>query len=192
MWSTKTYFADVFIGCETVEGLEPSPDIIGGHEIIEMRPQLLMAVVMEAFDSCILDRAVHPLKLPIRPGMTGFRQAMFDPVGLADPVKAHGTRLGRIAITGLFSELAAVIDQNGMNPIRDNAQEMFEEFPGRLPVGFLSQLCDGKFTRPINGHKEIQLTLSGLDLGDIEMKEPNRVTFETLPLGLVSLNVRQA
>lgn len=60
--------------------------------------------------------------------MTGFCQTMFDPVGFADHVEAHGTRPGRIWITGLFIELDAVIRQNGMNPVRDSAQEMFEEF----------------------------------------------------------------
>ena len=43
-----------------------------------------MTVVMEAFDGCLLDCPVHPLNLTVRPGMIGFRQTMFDPVGFAD------------------------------------------------------------------------------------------------------------
>lgn len=152
--------------------------------------QLLMAVVMEAFDGCLFDCPVHPFNLTIRPGMIGFRQTVFEPVRFTDHVEAHLARPGRIAITGLFSELDAVIRQNGMNPVRNDAQEMFEEFPGRLPVGFPGQLCDGKFTRPVDGNEEVQLAFSGLDLGDIEMKEPNRIAFETLTFGLVSLDVR--
>lgn len=81
----------MFIGCEAVEGLEPSPAIIGGHEIIGVHPQLVMTVVMEAFDSCFLDRATLPLDLAIGPGMIGLCQAMLDPVGLADHVETHGT-----------------------------------------------------------------------------------------------------
>jgi len=83
-----------------------------------------MAVAMEAFDGCFLDRPVHPFDLTVRPLMMGFRQAMFDPVGFADHVEAHGARPVRIAITGLVSELDPIVGKNGMSPIRDNAQEM--------------------------------------------------------------------
>ena len=88
-----------------------------------------MTVVMEAFDGCFLDCPVHPFNLTVRPGMIGFRQTMFDPVGFADHVEAHGTRPGRIAITGLVSELDPIVGQDGVDPVRDDAQEMFEEFP---------------------------------------------------------------
>jgi hypothetical protein len=43
-----------------------------------MRPQLIMAVVMEAFNGCLLDCTVHSLDLTIGPGVIGFRQAMLD------------------------------------------------------------------------------------------------------------------
>lgn len=150
-----------------------------------------MTVVMEAFDSGFLDCPVHPFNLTIRLGMVGFRQTVFNPVGFADHVEAHGARPGRIALTGLFSKLDAVIGQNGMNPGRDHTQEMFEEFPGCLPIGFFDQLCDSEFACSVDGNTEIQLALSGLDFGNIEMKEPDRVAFETLSLELVSLDVRQ-
>ncbi len=71
-----------------------------------------MTVVMEAFDSCFLDRPVHPFNLTVRPGMVGFCQTVFDPMGFADHVEAHWTRPRRIAIAGLVSELDAVIGQN--------------------------------------------------------------------------------
>ncbi|WP_374196948.1 hypothetical protein [Acetobacter sp. P1H12_c] len=95
-----------------------------------------MAVVTEALDGCFLDCPVHPLNLTIGPGMIGFRQTMFDPVGFADHVEAHGTRPGRIAVAGLFSKLDPIVGQDGVDPVRDDAQEMFVEFPGRLPVRF--------------------------------------------------------
>ncbi|ARW49420.1 hypothetical protein S1001342_03130 (plasmid) [Acetobacter pasteurianus subsp. pasteurianus] len=116
-----------------------------------------MTVVMEAFDGCLFDCPVHPFNLTIGPGMIGFRQTMFDPVGFADHVEAHGTRPGRIAITGLVSELDPIVGQDGVDPVRDDAQEMFEEFPGRLPISFLDQLCDSEFACPVNGNEEVQL-----------------------------------
>ena len=42
-------------------------------------------------------------------------------------------------------------------------QTMFEEFPGRFPVGFPDQLCDSEFACPVNSNEEILLTVSGLD-----------------------------
>ncbi len=151
-----------------------------------------MTVVMEAFDGCFLDCPVHLFHLTVRPGMTGFRQTMFDPVSFADHVEAHGTRPRRISMTELLSELDAVIGQNGMNPIRDHAQAVFEEFPGCLPIGFPDQLCDSEFACPVDGNEEVQLTFSSLDFGYVEMKEPDRVAFEALASGLVSLHVRQS
>ncbi|ASC07166.1 hypothetical protein S101468_02965 (plasmid) [Acetobacter pasteurianus subsp. pasteurianus] len=151
-----------------------------------------MTVVMEAFDGCLFDCPVHPFNLTIGPGMIGFRQTMFDPVGFADHVEAHGTRLGRIAITGLVSELDPIVGQDGVDPVRDDAQEMFEEFPGRLPISFLDQLCDSEFACPVNGNEEVQLAFSGLDFRYVEMKEPDRVAFEALAFGFVPLYVRQS
>ena len=191
-WLRSPDFADVFVRGKATEGLESSPEIIGCHEVVEVCPQLLMTVVMEAFDGCFLDCPIHPFNLTVRPGMIGFCQTMFDPVGFADHVKAHGTRPGRIAITGLVSELDPIVGQNGMDPIRNDAQEIFEEFPGRLPIGFLDQLCDSEFACPVNRHEEIQPAFSGLDFRYVEMKKTNWVALEALASGLVSLDVRQS
>jgi len=146
---------------------------------------------MEALDGCFLDRPVHPFNLTVRPGMIGFCQTMFDPVGFADHVKAHGTRPGRIAITGLVSELDPIVGQNGMDPIRNDAQEIFEEFPGRLPIGFPDELCDSEFACPVDGNEEVQLALRSLDFGNIDVKKTDGIAFKTLSFGLVSLDIRK-
>mgnify|MGYP004707762297 CR=1 FL=1 len=151
-----------------------------------------MAVVMKAFDGCFLDRPVHPFNLTIGTRMIGLRQTMFNPVGFADHVEAHWTRPGRIAVSELFSKLDPIVGQNGMDPVRNDAQKIFEEFPGRLPISFLDQLCDSEFACPVNGHEEVQLAFSSLNFGDVEMKEPDRVAFEALASGLVSFDVRQS
>lgn len=39
---------------------------------------------------------------------------------------------------------------------------MFEEFPSRLPISFLDQLCDGKLARPIMTPRD-KLAFGGLD-----------------------------
>jgi hypothetical protein len=62
-------FADRFVGRQTAERLEAAGEVVGGHEVGEVLPKLIGAVVVEAFDGGLLDRAVHPLNLTIRPGM---------------------------------------------------------------------------------------------------------------------------
>lgn len=73
----------------SVEGLEPTREVVCCHEVCEVRSQLIMAVVVEALHGGFLDRAVHALDLSIGPGMVGFGQSVLSPVCLTDHVKAH-------------------------------------------------------------------------------------------------------
>lgn len=64
-----------------------------------------MAVAMEAFDGCVLDRSVHPLDLAVGPGMVRLGEAMLEVVGLADHVESHLPREGGVPVTGLVVAL---------------------------------------------------------------------------------------
>ena len=68
VWFDCPYFADVFEGCEALEGLQSSPIVICVDEVVEVGGELGMAVVMVSLDSRLFDRPVHPLDLPIGPG----------------------------------------------------------------------------------------------------------------------------
>jgi hypothetical protein len=48
-----------------MEALEPAAEIVGGDEVVEVPPELVVVVVSEAFESGILDGSVHPLDLTI-------------------------------------------------------------------------------------------------------------------------------
>jgi len=71
-------FADEFVGRESFEGFEAPPEIVGVDEVLEMAAQLVMVVVVEPFDGCVLDGPVHSLNLPVCPRMTWLGQAMLD------------------------------------------------------------------------------------------------------------------
>ena len=43
-------FADGFVRSEPFEGLEPATEVVGGDEVAEVLPELVMAVVMVALD----------------------------------------------------------------------------------------------------------------------------------------------
>ena len=50
VWIDCPHFADVFEGREALEGLQPPPIIVGVDEVVEMRSQLGMAVMVVPFD----------------------------------------------------------------------------------------------------------------------------------------------
>jgi len=71
-------FANEFVGRETFEGLEATAEIVGGDEVSQVLTKLIMALVVTAFDGCILDRPVHSLDLAIGPGMFRLGGPVFD------------------------------------------------------------------------------------------------------------------
>lgn len=89
-------FADEFVRCQTLQGFESASVVVGVDEVGQMLLQLCVIVVVEAFDSGFLDGPVHPLDLPVGPGMLNLGQAMFDAVLLADATdRAARRRSGR-------------------------------------------------------------------------------------------------
>lgn len=58
-------FADSFVGREAAWRLVAAGEVVGGHEVREVLPELIVAVVVEAFDGGVFDRVVHPLNLTI-------------------------------------------------------------------------------------------------------------------------------
>lgn len=88
--------ADGFVWSEPFEGLEPAGEVLGGDEVAEVLPELVMAVVMIAFDRGLLDGPVHPFHLPVGPGMLHPGQAML----VEDVVKG-------VFVVGMIGELDA-------------------------------------------------------------------------------------
>jgi hypothetical protein len=60
-WFDCPSFADELVGCEASEGLQSPCEIEGADEVGEMPAELIMAVVVVAFDGRVLDGSVHPL-----------------------------------------------------------------------------------------------------------------------------------
>ncbi len=69
---------DVFVGCETFEGLESSGEVVGVDEVGEVLPEVLVGFVIETLDGGLFESSVHALDLPVGPGMLGLGQAMID------------------------------------------------------------------------------------------------------------------
>ena len=80
IWLFGPCFADGFVGCEAFEGLQSACEIVGGDEVLQVGAQLLVGLVVEAFDGRLFDRAVHALDLAVGPRMPGLGQAMVNVV----------------------------------------------------------------------------------------------------------------
>mgnify|MGYP007000750092 CR=1 FL=1 len=86
-WLGSPALADVFVGCETLQGLQPPSVVVGGDEVGKVGFELIVSIVMVAFDGCFLDRSVYAFDLTIGPGMLDLGQAMLDPIFLASHIE---------------------------------------------------------------------------------------------------------
>ena len=157
-----------------------------------MSAKLVMTGVVVAFYRRFLDRAVHPFDLAVGPWMVGLGQSMFDIVCLADQIKPHLAERDAVAVPRLLCELDAIVGENGVDFVRNAFQQVFQEFPGRLAIGLLDKLCHSEFAGSVNGHKEMELTLFGPNLGNVDVEITNRVALELLPFRLVTFHIWKA
>ena len=145
-------------------------------------------------------------------------QTVLDPICLTDHVETHLPRPRGVPIPGLLGELNAVVrcplsvclqtlrgGQNRMDPVGHDFHKVLQELPGSLSIRFFNQLNDGKFAGAVNGYDHKELAFRRLHLGDVpshglqanhcravDVEKADRVALELRPLGLVSINVRQA
>jgi hypothetical protein len=64
--------------------------IIGRQEVNEVGTKLIAAVVMETFDGCVLDRAVHALCLTVGPRVVRLGKSVLDSI----PLQIMSKRIG--------------------------------------------------------------------------------------------------
>ena len=69
VWVVDPEFANGFVGCEAAKGLESPGEVVGCDEVRQVRFELFVGVIEEAFDGCFLDGPVHAFDLTVRPRM---------------------------------------------------------------------------------------------------------------------------
>jgi hypothetical protein len=112
--------------------------------------------------------------------MVRFGQPVLDAVFPAAHIEHMGgvTRGWAIGIPWRERELNAVIGENGVDFVGDRFNEGCQEGRRGHPVCFFSELSEGEFAGPVDGHEEEELSLRGLDLGDVDVEEADRVWLE--------------
>jgi hypothetical protein len=78
-----------------VKAVEATGAIAGYDEVLEVPSAPLMAVVVEALDGGVVDRAIHPLDLAVRRGRADAGEAVLDVMverGPSDPRVGRPTK----------------------------------------------------------------------------------------------------
>lgn len=138
LWLGSPAFADVFVGREALQGLQPPSVVVGVNEVGKVCFELIVSIVMVALDGRFLDRAVHALDLAIGPGMLDLGQPMFDAILLA----AHIERMCRVscrrAVRVARRELDPIVGENRVDLVGDSRDQSFEEGRGGGPSRLLT------------------------------------------------------
>ena len=181
-------FADELLGRQTFECLQPSPEIVGSDEVGEVISQLIVVVVMEAFDSGVLDCPVHPLDLAIRPGVFDLGEPVLD---LMLAANAAEDVLEGVKVAFVIGELNAVVGQHNIDGVRHGCNQVAQERSSGHFAGLRVQFHIDKLGGAVDGNEEIQLPFCCLNLGNIDVKVAQRVGFEILFYRLVAIDVGQ-
>ena len=154
-----------------------------------MAAELVVVVVVIAFDCGFFNGAVHPLYLTIRPGVGNFCEPVLNIVFSADPVKDMFKGCGVLFAIG---ELDSVIGENDVDFIGKHFDQIAQKL-GRdhLPGAFM-QLHIGELRSPVDGNKQSQLPLFCAYFGNIDVKIADRIAFEFLFDWLVAAHFRQS
>jgi hypothetical protein len=194
VWVVGPEFADGFVGCEAAKGLESASEVVGCDEVRQVRFELFVCVIEEAFDGGFLDGPVHAFDLSVGPGMVGLGQTVADAMTTTDAIEGMSTPSCRKPSTVLrqIGELDSVVGEHSVDVIRNGSDECFEEGSCRLHIGLFNEFDHSELRGPVDGHEEVELAFGRSHFGQIDVEEADRIDVELLLPGLVSLDLRQS
>lgn len=134
-------FTDELVRCQALQSFETPGKIVGIQEVGQVGFELIMADIMEALYSLLLNRAVHPFNLPVCPGVSWLGQAMFDVIPGASDIKGMASEkflfLKHVpdfadapSIAPGIGEMGPVIGQDSMDFIGNRFDELPEKIGG--------------------------------------------------------------
>ena len=89
-------------------------------------------------------------------------------------------------------EVNAMVGQNRVDLVGNSPDDRPQEVTCYPRRHLLVQLDVGELRGAIDGHQEVEPSLLGADLGDVDMEVADRVSFELAPARLLSLDIWQA
>ena len=167
--------------------------VVGFQEELDVPAQVVMAGV--AVHGRFLERSVHPLDLPVGPGMVRPGQPVLDAVflaGVAESMAASGARLlardpggvgvlGAAFLTAGVGELDAIVGEQGVDPVGHGLDQGVEEVGRDLACCLLVPPGKGELAGAVDGHEQGELAGLGADLGDVDVEMADWVGREALP-----------
>ena len=137
LWLRGPCLTDEFVWREACEGLQAAAEVVGVDKVVEMLGELLMAVIMKALDGCFFDGPVHPLDLPIGPGMVDFGEPMLDAFSRQriSNMWVANLRGWSVGVAGRQAELDAVVGQDDVDVVGNRCNECREESRSGDAVG---------------------------------------------------------
>src|ERR1700683_1934418 len=76
--------------------------------------------------------------------------------------------------------------------IGDGGEQATQEISGGPPRDFLMQFDEGELRRPVDGDDEMELALSGSDLGEVDMEIADRIGLELVFRRSFAFDLRQS
>lgn len=132
---------------------------------------------MKALDGSFLDGSIHALNLPVGPGMLHLGQAMLNGVLGAGSIK--DVIIG-VSITGSVGKLDAVIGQYRMNRVRHGADEVSEKLRSNHLSSLGVEFGESELGSPVDSNEQVELALSCLHLGNVDMEVTDWIALELL------------
>ena len=77
--------------------------------------------------------------------------------------------------------MRAVVGEHGVDPVGNRRNQPPEKIGCHASCGLLVKFGEGKLAGVVDRHEEMQLALLGAHLGDVDVKEPDRVGLEKDP-----------
>ena len=180
--------ANEFIRGQAFERLEPATEVVGIDEVSKMLAKLFVILVMETFDGSFFDGPVHSLNLPVSPRMFDLGEAMFNAMLSADTAK---NVIASISIASTVRELDTVIGQYRMQGIWHCLDQIAQELGSNHLAGLGMEFGKRELGGSVNRHKQIELALGCLHLGNVDVEVADRVALELLLDRLVAPNLWQ-
>src|SRR3954451_10972171 len=156
-----------------------------------MVAQLVVIIVVIAFDGCVLDRAVHSFDLAVGPGMIDLGESVFD-TGLAATQSEHvrhTSRVRRICLSRWQTELDAIIGEHRMDFVGNGFDQGDQEGRCGDTIGFFGKLDEGELRSSVDRHEEVEFSLGGLHFGDVDVEEADRIGLELFLCRLVAFDL---
>ena len=91
-----------------------------------------------------------------------------------------------------MTPLDAIVGQYDLDLIRNSGDKRIEELSSCNRIGLVDELYEGKLRGPVDGDKKIELAFLRPYLGEVDVKEADRVGLELLLRRPVAFYVRQS